>query len=62
MTFLDASCSPRGEGSFLPWNTEGIEIRLHDAGVGFPRQITIEVRGRVRPHLVAYWDGCAYRL
>jgi len=29
---------------------------------GRPAEMSIDLRGRVRPHLVAYWDGCAYRL
>lgn len=26
-----------------------------------PSEITIELRGRKRPHLVAFWDGCFYK-
>jgi hypothetical protein len=63
MTFLDADIKPRASReSYLPCESGSVEIQLLDAGVGFPRQITVKVRGRLRPRLVAYWDGCAYRL
>jgi hypothetical protein len=63
MTFLDADVTPSARrGTYLPCESGSLEIHLLDAGVGLPRQITVKVRGRIRPHLVAYWDGCAYRL
>lgn len=27
-----------------------------------PRELLIELRGRRRPRLVAYWDGCAFKI
>jgi hypothetical protein len=63
MTFLDADVALRvGRGSYLSCDSEGLKIQLLDAGLGFPRQITVELRGKIRPRLVAYWDGCAYRM
>jgi hypothetical protein len=62
MTYLEARVTPRGQGNYLPLGSTTLEIRLLDVGVGLPGHITVEVRGRVRPHLVAFWDGCAYRL
>lgn len=38
------------------------EIRILDAGIGLPRSIDVELRGRLRPRLIALWDGCAYRI
>jgi hypothetical protein len=63
LTFLDADVEPRRDRDrYLSCASERLEVRLLDAGVGLPRQISVEVRGRRRPHLVAYWNGCAYRM
>jgi hypothetical protein len=63
ITFLDADVEPRrGREHYLSCVSESLDIQLLDVGVGLPREIAVEVRGRRRPHLVAYWNGCAYRL
>lgn len=63
MTFLDADVEPRrGPENYLLCASEKLDIQLLDAGVGLPREITVEVRGHRHPHLVAYWNGCAYRM
>jgi hypothetical protein len=63
MTFLDADVKPRQSPErYLSCASKDLDIQLLDAEVGLPRQIAVEVRGRLRPHLVAYWNGCAYRM
>jgi len=38
------------------------EVRLFHFGSVLPAKVSVEVRGRLRPRFVAYWDGCAYRV
>jgi len=40
----------------------GIEVRYAGGVSGQPEELTIELRGKKRPRLAAYWDGCAYKL
>ena len=63
LTFLDASTS--GHGSAERYETQphdDLDIRLLHLGSVLPSKVSVEMRGKLRPHLVAYWDGCAYRL
>jgi len=63
LTFLDASTSAdRDVNQYERLNVEDPEVRLFHLGSVLPEKVSVEVRGKVRPHLVAYWDGCAYRL
>ena len=63
LTFLDASTSLRSSRPALrSWSIEGVDVQLVTPVRRFPQEITIEQRGRRRRKLVAYLDGCAYRL
>ena len=63
LTYLDASTSAHGDGDRYETLSESIpEVRLFHLGSVLPTIVSVEMRGKVRPHLVAYWDGCAYRL
>ena len=63
LTFLDASTSPQGDADrYEPFSASGPEVRLFHLGSVLPTKVSVEMRGKFRPHLVAYWDGCAYRL
>jgi hypothetical protein len=63
LTFLDASTSEhRTVGAYEPQPHESLDIRLFHLGSVLPTKVSVEMRGKLRPHLVAYWDGCAYRL
>ena len=63
LTFLDASTSAdRDVDQYETLNKANPEVRLFHLGSVLPEKVSVEVRGKVRPHLVAYWDGCAYRL
>jgi hypothetical protein len=62
LTFLDATTSEhRGDGYEVQPH-EGLDVRLFHLGSVLPTKVSVEMRGKLRPHLVAYWDGCAYRL
>jgi hypothetical protein len=63
LTFLDASTSANGDDD--RYETLGATtpvVRLSHLGSVLPTKVSVEMRGKVRPHLVAYWDGCAYRI
>ena len=62
LTLLDASTEGRvGTDETEVVRVCGIDVRWLGAG-DRPAHLGIELRGRLRPHLVASWDGCAYRL
>ena len=62
LTFLDASTSDRHRDDFEKLSDATLDVRLARPGSILPEKVSVELRGKVRPHLVAYWDGCAYRL
>jgi hypothetical protein len=62
LTRLEAATSaPRDADSYAPWPTPGADLRFR-GGPTIPSELLIELTGRLRPRLAAYWDGCAYRL
>ena len=62
ITFMDASTSLSGdESSYCEVANDGLDVRFWDRGLS-PEKATVEMHGRLRPRLVAYWDGCAYRI
>ncbi len=62
LTFLDASTSEHGRERYETQPHDDLDIRLFHLGSVLPTKVSVEMRGKLRPHLVAYWDGCAYRL
>ena len=63
LTYLDAATSAHGDGDGYETLSETTPVvRLFHLSSALPSLVSVEVRGKVRPHLVAYWDGCAYRL
>ena len=63
LTFLDAATSAdRDADRYETLGDAEPDVRLFHLGSVLPAKVSVEVRGKLRPHLVAYWDGCAYRL
>jgi hypothetical protein len=61
LTLLDVTTAPPREWSdFQSFDVDDVAVQFRSPG-GFPNQLTIEMRGFVKPHPVAFWDGCAYR-
>jgi hypothetical protein len=58
ITFLETSSEP-GERRFREVEADGIELYL-DTRLAEPDELVIEVTGRRRKHVRAYWNGCAY--
>ncbi len=65
LTLLDASTDSAGapgvSNAAEVVTVGGVDVRWVGGSVR-PERLDIELRGRLRPHLVASWDGCAYRL
>jgi hypothetical protein len=63
LTYLDASTTARSDGgNYVTFDSELLKVQLLDIGVGLPDEVSVELRGKIRPRLMAYWNGCAYRL
>lgn len=63
VTFLEATTSvPRTGADYAAIEFDSLDVRLMNPGTHLPATLSVELRGRIRPRLVAYWDGCAYRL
>lgn len=63
LTYLVANASTRDPSPALhQWRVQGVDVRLVTPIVRPPHVIAVDLRGRIRPRLVAYLDGCAYRL
>jgi hypothetical protein len=63
LTFLDASTNAyHDEGRYEILGASNPDVRLLHHGSVLPEKVSVEMRGKLRPHLVAYWDGCAFRI
>jgi hypothetical protein len=63
LTFLDAGTDAHVDATrYETVAGADLEVRLFHLGSVLPTTVSVELRGRIRPHLVAYWDGCAFRL
>lgn len=63
VTFLEATTSaPRAGADYTAIENDSLDVRLMNPGTHLPANLSVDLRGRIRPRLVAYWDGCAYRL
>jgi hypothetical protein len=58
MTFLEASTEPNRARAFRRVPADGVELYLDLAQL--PEQLEIDVGGRFRRKIRAYWDGCAW--
>ena len=59
LTFLEtATRAPEGE--FRAVGADGFEVFLDSRLARTPAELHVELHGRRRPRLAAYWDGCAY--
>ena len=62
LTYLDATTSSHERDTYDIVSASNPEVRLVRSNSVLPEKVSVEMRGKLRPHLVAYWDGCAYRL
>jgi hypothetical protein len=63
LTLLDSTTvCPEDSADFASFDTDAIGVRFLGGDSGLPHHLVINLRGLVRRHLVAYWDGCAFKL
>jgi hypothetical protein len=63
LTLLDVTTeAPADAGGFAPVEAGDLTVRYDGDPADGPHQLTIELHGIVRRRLMAYWDGCAFRL
>jgi hypothetical protein len=63
LTLLDVSTKPPKDiQGFDATECDGLEVQFYGGYSGRPQELLIELRGRVRQHLVAFWDGCAFKI
>jgi len=57
-----ATEAPSDLDGFRPAGVGGLEVWYRIRGDRRPDVLEIELRGKRRPHVEAYWDGCVYAL
>ena len=63
LTLLDTTTTPPDDASeFLSFDVGGIAVCFFGGSSGIPDELTIELRGLLNRHPVAFWDGCAVKL
>jgi len=60
VTFLEAASDPPPDRHFRPIEVEGFELWFSAPGFEPPDELHLEVRGRRKPRVEAYWNGCVY--
>jgi hypothetical protein len=53
---------PQGMSGFSPAPADGLDIWFRAPGGTLPDVLEIALRGRRRPRVEAYWDGCLIAL
>ena len=62
-TMLDATTvAPDDLRGYETFACDGVSVSYAGDASGAPRELSIELRGRRRPRLEAYWDGCAFKI
>jgi hypothetical protein len=62
LTLLDVHTSaPKNAQEYVSAHSQDIDVRFAGGVSGHPHELTIELRGVLRRHLVAFWDGCAFK-
>jgi len=63
LTFLKTSTEPPLEAlDYARIDADGFSVFLDPAIGSLPEELELQLRGRRRPHVEAYWDGCAYAI
>jgi hypothetical protein len=62
LTLLDCSTTlPVDAADFPAFDTVAVGVRFSGCDSGMPHHLVIELRGLLRRHPVAYWDGCVFK-
>jgi len=63
LTLLDITTAPPKDlVAFKSVKADQIEVKFCGRSSGQPNQLVIELRGLIKHHPIAYWDGCAFKL
>lgn len=63
LTLLDSTTArPEDAAAYESFDTDTVGVKFSGGDSGHPHHLVIELRGLVRRHPVAYWDGCALKL
>jgi hypothetical protein len=57
-----ATVPPPGLSGFSPAHADRLEVWFRAPAGRMPDVLEIGVRGRRRPRVEAYWDGCSFAL
>jgi hypothetical protein len=61
--YMHATTEPPPDPSgFSPWHAAGLDVWYRMPGGRRPDVLEIGLRGKRRPRVEAYWDGCLYAL
>lgn len=61
LVVLDASTSAPGDArGYVAYPAHGVELYYRGNPDRLPRELVVELKGRRRPRLAAYKDGCAF--
>ncbi len=63
LTMLDIDTRvPDDADRFVSTDTRDVDVRFFSGMQGAPEQLIIDTRGHLRRRLVAFWDGCAFKV
>jgi hypothetical protein len=60
MTFLSAGSVPKDDRSFERVDAGAFELWFAAGRARPPEELRLELKGRRREHVEAYWDGCVF--
>ena len=59
--FIESSTrEPADPERFTPVRESGVTVFVRGTHRELPREIEVTLRGLIRPHVRAYWNGCAF--
>jgi hypothetical protein len=60
VTLLQTASEPRPGRRFTRFQADGFELWFDPAGRELPDELLLDVKGRRRKRVEAYWNGCAF--
>jgi hypothetical protein len=62
LTMLDTTMTaPSDADQFESFKIDGVDVKFRGSAAGAPHQLTVDIRGIIKRHPVAFWDGCAFK-
>lgn len=60
MTFLETGTTPARDRHFQRYEAPGFELWFDPGVLRPPSVLHLEMKGRRKKRVAAYWDGCAF--